>query len=653
MASLTDLPTEVLELVYEDLDTRALYLVSQLSRHLHYTALSRLFCRLKLYEDGILKDGVFTITPTKPSSGIDRKTILAAVRSALFIENIHTYHVGVVADIEDAFVDLRGVRGIIKAMKRCTKVELSLLSLANGLATNKSSCSRSSTTVGQTKTIDVEKWRDVLLELLEGALEKGCRDFQLLNGGTLTKVYTGSKGAPISLSELEALESPPEATNAVPSAPLVKEKPEGNWFTRLFSLKPHLRNKSKSTPKLTSPRRLFSNRAICPRPLSDVPQSHLTTCMLRYDLFLQPPFRNWTVHILNNSPRLTSLSIILQPLGPQEWSRLLGAITCPALTELKLRNVDIAYNDLSTFLRRHSANLRILELIPGHGFNSVGRTLEVDAEWAVIPGYWGRDLPPPATEDQFVTPMPMLEKLHTIPAYFVWLMDQPLVVRPPPPPPTPQSSSSYFSTHSVWTQLRSPSPKEAFNPLSLDARFPRLREVNFRTDAEDRILGRKFSYIERAFQVLALYIGSFKTNGLQSQVETLCLSSFDSPTSLKPFFNKHKADVSRQLGRPSPAAEHPRSPARSHFGKDEDAPPPSITSPLSGIRTIRVGIKVYQEFIGDLFAFAKGFPDVEVLEIVGLPAAGLARLKRGYGGALVGSNMWIAGMREECMDFLS
>ncbi len=186
-------------------------------------------------------------------------------------------------------------------------------------------------------------------------------------------------------------------------------------------------------------------------------------------------------------------------------------------------------------------------------------------------------------------------------------------------------------------------------------------------------MGHNSAFVERAFQVLGLYIGSFRTGdvvGGQSPLKTLFLSAYSDPTSLRLLFKKHRGDVLGErlspernttdvctAGSPNDhkvQGAYPRSP--SPLTRDQI----TITSTLVGIRTIRVGISKYQEFMVDLFRFVNGFPDVGVLEIVGLPLSGLKRLRRTYGGMIIGDSSWVVrdsklaalGTVKEGIDFL-
>lgn len=80
-------------------------------------------------------------------------------------------------------------------------------------------------------------------------------------------------------------------------------------------------------------------------------------------ILFQTPFYSATIRLLNSSP-LRSLSLDGLGLSHYDWTLILPSITIPTLTSLSLGNSQIAFPDLSAFLKRHPS-IKRLDLAKG------------------------------------------------------------------------------------------------------------------------------------------------------------------------------------------------------------------------------------------------------------------------------------------------
>ncbi|TFK73081.1 hypothetical protein BDN72DRAFT_956865 [Pluteus cervinus] len=629
--SLSDLPAEILECIYSELDAPTLYVLSQLSRHLHHTALPRYFLEMGFASQ--ISEGSLELFEYP-------RQMLLALQGALYLNNLEHYSIRLLehSDIQGFYSDLRIIQRIIRNNTKCSSLELELLHLDRLIATsgtptpyfrsNKPELpvfTENSLTGKRTRwnqKVRIDQWRDTFLGTLEEAVRKGCKELHLSRGALVVDAYCNDKGKWI--EDLEGLEGTPEQ----PQNALEQDDPK-NPVSRLLDA-------------LIRRRELPTIFQLPSRPVIAIPNNQLWSVNLCGSLLLHPPLRAWTVHLFNTSPSLTSLSLDNQAILPELWTDILPTIRIPSLSHLVLQDVNIPYPALSLFLARHADRLKRMTMrladyhfhLPRHRIRKSVEPHEIDKEWK-------------GTEGEFTASMPVLEEVSMSSAYLIWFFNQPRIIS---------------IEVSMSTQPYKP-PVESSTSSSLASRFPRLREIGVITDpykAGQRPLSSTYVDLSTiSLLAVVAFITSFSTHNIPSPLETLILRT-SNVSQFRQFIWKHMGDpgfhaplfgmVIRQMKGVKTVkfgAMYEASFVRGIDRETELAQEKSRLFSLYGRTEDQAQRDRQNEWLVDSFEpFSKKFPDVKVVEVIEQKdRVDLERLVMKCGGTVTHGLRWVKEVR--------
>ncbi|TFK68152.1 hypothetical protein BDN72DRAFT_59567 [Pluteus cervinus] len=396
------LPNELLYLIFAYLDSKTLFSLSKVNRHLHYTALPWFFDHYQIWD---LRWGWLDLW------SYPRETF-PALTSALFELPIKEFSVSIPKDLDQVLSDLRGLKALIHRVSECTELDLSFSGLHHRTLRDLRKLGRppgiSTNVEAYDKKINIEDWREVILGVLEEALTKGCSKLKVSSGKSLPEIYADANGKWI--SDLDAIERlgmasarslVSEAKQSQQLGPLRKWGFVPNFVMKVLNLR-----ESYAEPKdpaiVTDPPYTLHRPW---KPLAPIPTCKLQTFAMNESLLLRPPFRSWTIHLLNTSAHLSVVQFTDPTVATTQWKSILPSLTLSHLEHLVLRDVAISYVDLSSFLERHGEKLKRLELL--------------------LPEILGtHKIRMSGSEKRFYEPMKVLEEFSLSPGYFIWLLNQ-------------------------------------------------------------------------------------------------------------------------------------------------------------------------------------------------------------------------------------
>ncbi|KAG6837800.1 hypothetical protein H0H93_016168 [Arthromyces matolae] len=287
-SKLLALSTEIILIILSHLPTSALVSLAKTSRRLHYLALP-----IHLARHGIESNPV----PTSLILHERAVPALPGLCSALFINSIDDLWCKFEGPEEIYFS--WGVEHLLRFIRRLNNISRVTLNVGNidtrwvdGLA-----------------TVASNSWKPTFIQLLNTALERGCRSLTIAHGHFLVASSLLREGSKL-------------------------EGPSGVVPERTFL-------------GLSLPRRKLSTSLIQITPLNK-----LASFSIHSNMLLSPPFYEWTLQTLRTSP-ITSLSLRVSGLSQEAWILILDAITLPNLASFGAETLDIGFSTLLLFLRRH------------------------------------------------------------------------------------------------------------------------------------------------------------------------------------------------------------------------------------------------------------------------------------------------------------
>ena len=169
---LTDLPNELLSLIFEYLDSDSLLRLSMTCRVLHYVALPAFFEQNDVKE---LASGWVFLYRTP------RKT-LQALRVALFVEKLDQIHYYLNPGLDRLLGEVRELRGLVERLLSVDQVQLHFLMFDSWL--------RNPPPVNERPRLDVDMWRKEFGNMLDQFLGKGGKKLHITGGSRIRTIYT-------------------------------------------------------------------------------------------------------------------------------------------------------------------------------------------------------------------------------------------------------------------------------------------------------------------------------------------------------------------------------------------------------------------------------------------------------------------------------
>ncbi|TFK73083.1 hypothetical protein BDN72DRAFT_259670 [Pluteus cervinus] len=214
IATISHLPTEVLELIYAALDLPNIYNLSKLNRRLHYTSLPYIIHHipvepgkevinfqtgeLHLHTDNDDFDAWFRGARDHQGSALTWTQTLSAVYGILCFPNygVHSYDVVFPRKLQDTCIWLRALKDIMnsnqKDKMKAVRLDFSTVGPKPGFIFELDDGSESEIGIG---VDDIGGWRNGVLGVLEEAVKRGCKDLVVVGGDSdkVVEACCGSK----------------------------------------------------------------------------------------------------------------------------------------------------------------------------------------------------------------------------------------------------------------------------------------------------------------------------------------------------------------------------------------------------------------------------------------------------------------------------
>ncbi|KAF8211747.1 hypothetical protein K438DRAFT_1752418 [Mycena galopus ATCC 62051] len=168
-------------------------------------------------------------------------------------------------------------------------------------------------------------------------------------------------------------------------------------------------------------------------------KSALTTLNIHSPFLLHANFYRWTLHVLNTSPRLSSLSLNNIDLSHYDWALTLPRLALPALSHFAVGQCAITVPDLDTFLLRHPG-IEVLDLAFHGAIGALVPSLPALASKHDPATGSGTPTPTPATF------LPRLVTLTATPDYLLYFLADSI--------PSPSSSDYHLHATPWYPRLR-------------------------------------------------------------------------------------------------------------------------------------------------------------------------------------------------------
>ncbi|KAF7334275.1 hypothetical protein MSAN_02389100 [Mycena sanguinolenta] len=305
LANISDLPTEILAKILEDVPSETLCSLASLSRRLNY-ALSLYFSRSNLD----LKDVTITLVPNRhdPLSAFQ---ICLSISSMQRVEIIFPH-----PSCSTIFPFLKQMKRVENFFSRLTSVKEVVLQLDN---TGSIRC------LAPGSDEALRAWATRLGALLTCIVEKGCTALTVVNGTHLIEAYQ------LQLPKFSAKYLPRLLRKV-----LLPQNARSLGFRR---------NPRQGTADVSSAMPRFPAHSL-----------QLNTLHIETATLVMPPGLHWTLTALHQCP-ITSLGIRMSLVESHIWSVVLPSIVaaCPNLTSLRL-------TDLDSYSRSHEASTETLAL---------------------------------------------------------------------------------------------------------------------------------------------------------------------------------------------------------------------------------------------------------------------------------------------------
>ncbi|KAJ6469492.1 hypothetical protein C8R45DRAFT_1017254 [Mycena sanguinolenta] len=291
LANISDLPTEILEKILEDVPSETLCSLALLSRRLNYIALSLYFSRNNMD----LKNTTITLVP----NGHDP---LSALQRCLWISSMQRMEIIFPhPSCSIVFPFLKQMKRVENFFSRITSVKEVVLQFDN---TGSIRC------LAPGSDQALRAWATRLRGLLTCIVEKGCTTLTVHKGTYLIEAY-----------QLHPPKFPAKCLPRLFRKVLLPQDAKALGFRR---------NPRQGTADVSSAMPRFPAHVL-----------QLNSLNIETATLVMPPGLYWTLTALRQCP-ITSLSIRMTLVEPQIWSVVLPlmAAACPNLTSLRLTDLD-------------------------------------------------------------------------------------------------------------------------------------------------------------------------------------------------------------------------------------------------------------------------------------------------------------------------
>jgi hypothetical protein len=304
LATLTDLPHELLTQIIYPLDTESIYTLAKTSKTLHFFALPLFLSRNNI--------SIRTQLPEHVSMSFPSKEGLIALETSLLATNLRNIQYSCATDDADRlFYDIRALRRLLARLPSLHAFTWAHYpSSSNVVAPNDAKP-------------DMQRWSTEFSTLVDTALQKSCQNLSIFGGDTLFKLSSDQRN----LQELPA--------------------PKSWKFLSYTARRKVLSIFSKTENQPLPP---------CPSPTPQCASFYIASSML-----LHPQLRRWFQSTLQaNAGAMTRLALNGVVISSSTWHQLLPTLSLPELYNFELNSGDqlvngmgVALNDIETFLRRN------------------------------------------------------------------------------------------------------------------------------------------------------------------------------------------------------------------------------------------------------------------------------------------------------------
>lgn len=305
LATLTDLPHELLTQIIYPLDAESIYTLAKTCKTLHFFALPLFLSRNSIH---IRKQRPECVSISCPS-----KEGLIALGTSLLARNLRSiqYYGCNTDDAGRLFYDIRALRRLLARLPSLHAFTWAHYPLSGNVVA-----------VNDAK-LDMQKWSTEFSALVDAALQKSCKDL-FINGG-----------------DALFLPSPEQTYLQEPPSPKIRKILANTARWKVLSIF----SKTKNQPLPP-----------CPPPAPQCASFCITSSML-----LHPQLLPWFQSTLQaNAGAMTRLVLNKVVVSPATWHQLLPTLALPALHTFELNSGDqlvdgmgVALEDIETFLRRN------------------------------------------------------------------------------------------------------------------------------------------------------------------------------------------------------------------------------------------------------------------------------------------------------------
>ena len=385
VATLCDLPVELLLEIIQRLDNPALLSLGLACRCVHALALDTLFSKNNIRNP---RSGWLTAYQTPVET-------LPALRNALFIQELDELNYYFNPPVERMLNEVRDLRALMSRMPtaRLVKLHFSVVDHHFGVAGR------------EPQGLNAEVWKKEFQGLLDVVLEKGCNELYVEDGVTLIgldskhivefpdvdgELYFYIFCHPACLIFADARG---DSQKAIESDLNVQLGPSMDSVNRFFAPG---QNVSLETP---------DGQRVTHLPIVPVRNIKPTKVSIHSDMLLRNPFFEWTIAMLNSgASTIGTLSMKLSDLPSENWKVFLNGITLPQLFDFEIvcglivPLHDVCFTDVHSFLGHHPS----IEILHLYGVE-------------VPKGIWP---PPPPT----IPILPRLKSIIAHPFYVAWAL---------------------------------------------------------------------------------------------------------------------------------------------------------------------------------------------------------------------------------------
>ncbi|KIJ99317.1 hypothetical protein K443DRAFT_680042 [Laccaria amethystina LaAM-08-1] len=303
LATLTDLPHELLTQIIYPLDTESIYTLAKTCKTLHFFALPLFLSRNGIYIRTQLPEYLSMLCPSKEG--------LIALETSLLATNLRNiqYSGCTTDDANRLFYDIRALRRLLARLPSLHAFTWAHYpSSSNVVAPNDAKP-------------DMQRWSTEFSTLVDTALQKSCQDLFISGGDTLFTLSSDQRN----LQELPAPKS---------------------WKFLSYTTR----------RKVLS---IFSKTENQPLPPCPPPAPQCASFCIMSSMLLHPQLLCWFRFTLQaNAGAMTRLALNKVVVSSSTWHQLLPALTLPALYNFELNSGDqlvdgmgVALEDIETFLR--------------------------------------------------------------------------------------------------------------------------------------------------------------------------------------------------------------------------------------------------------------------------------------------------------------